>query len=134
MRFFLVSDHRIAPKMAKRLLSEDLPRISVPASRTGFRAGHGKGGDLRKRVLRIGREWQRSRWTGTGAKIEASRIENIRLHNLVGSGRDLLPKACVAPRVESVPERTENCAAGKISPQGYRSTAYKRMTAYSTPD
>ncbi|WP_313188720.1 hypothetical protein, partial [Sphingobacterium siyangense] len=59
-RFFLVSDHSPVPKVAKRVLSEDLQRISVPTSHAGFHSGHRKEGALRKRVLRIGREWQRS--------------------------------------------------------------------------
>ncbi|WP_182982044.1 hypothetical protein [Sphingobacterium sp. UME9] len=30
---------------------------------------------LAQESTKVGREWQRSRWTGTGAKIEAKRIE-----------------------------------------------------------
>ena len=38
------------------------------------------------------------------------------------------------PLVESAPGKTENCAAGKVVSEEYRSTAYKRMRAHRAPD
>ncbi|MBB1644060.1 hypothetical protein A9970_08810 [Sphingobacterium sp. UME9] len=42
------------------------------------------------------------------------------------SGCIIRSGSSVNPRVESVPERTENYAAGKMTPEGYLSAAHKR--------